>query len=268
MKFSFATESFEKSNLVIFGFYKEKNEEKILNILRKFSYELEPIDIKNKRNYFEKLKIYDFGNLKINYFDKIFETLSKINKYSFNIFIPHLFSLFSIGICKENDGIIVFDAHADLKDVYKNEKYNRATWIRRLLEIIDEDKVLLIGIRSLDEDELYFLEENNINYITSFEIHENIKKCLRKIKKFEKNFESIYISFDIDVIDSCYVKTFYPEAYGLNLFEMYEILDNISNKIRAIDFCEFYLEEKDLEYGKNILSILFKLISLFRNNFP
>ena len=268
MKFPFATESFEKSNIVIFGFYENKKEEKILNLLRKFSYEVEPIDIKNKKNYFEKLKIFDYGNLKISYYDKIFKVLSKLKeKNPFNIFIPHLFSLFSIGICKENDGIIIFDAHADLKDIYENEKYSRATWLRRLIELIDEKKVLIVGLRSVDEEELNFLEENDIAFISSFEIHKNLEKSLKKIKKFQKKFEAIYISFDVDVVDPSFIKTFYPEAFGLNLFEIYEILDNVKQKIRGIDFCEFNLEKNDLTYGKNLSYILFKLISLFKNNF-
>jgi len=266
MKFPFATENFEKSNVVVFGFYEKRSEEKILNLLRKFSYEVEPIDIKNKRNFFENLKIFDSGNLKVCYYDKIFNVLSKLKEKSpFNIFIPHFFSFFSIRICKENDGIIIFDAHADIKNI--NEKNNRATWLRRLIELIDEEKILIVGLRSVDEEELKFLEENSINYVSSFEIHKNLRKSLKKIEKFQKNFEAIYISFDVDVIDPSFIKTFYPEAFGLNLFEIYEILDCIKQKIRGIDFCEFSLEKDDLTYGKNLSYILFKLISLFKNDF-
>lgn len=267
MKFPFAFSNYKESNLVIQSFFVNQSEENILNNLRKISNKVEPIDIKNKRNYFEKLKIYDAGNFKIKYYDEIYEkTLENLKngKFTLNIFIPHLFSLYSIGICSENDGILIFDAHADLKDTFEKEKYHRATWLRRLLELIDEDKVMIIGLRSLDEDELNFIEENKISYLTSFEIEENLRKSLRKIKNFTQKFEKIYISFDVDVLDYSYVDYFYPESFGLNMFQIYEILDNINSKIAGIDFCEFNIIDENKAI--NTVNLLFKLISLFKNN--
>lgn len=259
-KFKFAIFDYKNSNTCIISFYQNEEEGKNLEKLREFG-DIEPIDPKTFENILENIKICDLGNTEFKDYDEIYEKLIKIVgdvKTPIIFSCNHLTTLFSVGICKENSGIVIFDAHADLKNFYESN-YSRATWLRRLLELIDSDKIFLVGLRSFDEDEKNIIKGKNINYLGSFEIKNNLSNSINKINEFIKSFNEIYISFDVDVMENYLIKSYYPEAYGLNMFEIYEIINSLEvKKIVALDFVEFLIERK--EDAINLISIVFQFL--------
>ncbi|MEM5830704.1 MAG: arginase family protein [Candidatus Aenigmatarchaeota archaeon] len=261
-KFKFAIHRYEESNVCLISFYQTKSEKKILEKLKEFA-DIEPLDPKNFDNLMKKLKIFDFGNIKIKKFEEIYQKILKISndkKIPIIFSSNHLITFFSSQVFKEDFSILIFDAHADLKNFYEN-KYSRATWLRRLLESIDSKRIFLIGIRSLEEDEKEFLEYKKIKYITSFDIKENLENSIKKINNFLKSYKSTYISFDVDVMENYLIKSNFPEAFGLNMYEIYKIINSLEiKKIVAIDFVEFVIENK--ESAINLAYILFQFLKL------
>ncbi|MEM5830542.1 MAG: arginase family protein [Candidatus Aenigmatarchaeota archaeon] len=259
-KFKFAISDYKNSDACIISFFQNDEERKNLEKLRNFG-DIEPIDPKNFENILENLKICDVGNVKFKDFDEIYEKVLKIKqdkKVPIIFSCNHLTTLFSVGICEENSSILIFDAHADLKDFYESN-YSRATWLRRLVELIDSERIFLIGIRSFDEDEKKFLEEEKINFLSSFKIKESIKNSIKKINDFLSSFDNVYVSFDVDVMENYLISSNYPEAFGLNMFEIYEIINNLEiNDFVAMDFTEFIINKK--EDAINLMNIVFQFL--------
>ncbi|MCD6371123.1 MAG: arginase family protein, partial [Candidatus Aenigmarchaeota archaeon] len=164
---------------------------------------------------------------------------------------------------------VSFDAHADCKDSYLDEKiieldfgykfterFNDSTWFRRSWE--EGIKGVLVGIRALDEDEFEFIEKEKIPYFSSEQIKKQIKKVEKNIRKFTKK-KDILISLDIDVFDpSIAPAVHYPEPNGI-LFEHFEsIVKSIKGRIVGIDLtCVNSFE------GKNYVTEFLAIRSLF-----
>jgi len=154
----------------------------------------------------------------------------------------HLPSFYATKNLKK-EKLIVFDAHADCKNEYIDEiiafdadknkdekKFNGSTWLRRLLEN-SKIEVLLIGLRSFDEEEINFLKDKGVKFFTSLEIIRNKVEVLDEIDRFTKDSE-IYISLDLDVFDpSILPATDYPEPGGLTYFDFVDIIESIKGKL-------------------------------------
>ena len=78
------------------------------------------------------------------------------------------------------------------------------------------------------------------------------------------NNRNIYISFDIDVYDICYVPcTGTPEPFGLNPFQIIEILKSINStsKLIGIDIVEVAVKNNDYREGTLATQTLYKIFS-------
>jgi len=259
----------EEANVVAIGIDYTKDSKEMLEKIRYASNFIEPFDIFEKKNLFEKIKLFDKGNLKIESLEEITKIVEKIknsNKVPLILSRGHLPTYFSLSAF-EKEKLLVFDAHADCKneyideiinfDVFKEkEKFNGATWLRRFLER-KKKEVFIVGLRSLDEDEMKFLEENKIYFAFPFEI----ENSLEEIKKFAEN-SKIYISFDLDVLDpSIFSATDYPEPEGISFDHLRKILANINSKISAIDVCCFNPKNSILKDEMVVAKIISLLLS-------
>ena len=109
--------------------------------------------------------------------------------------------------------LLHFDAHADLRNSYKGEKFSHASAIRRCL---DHKSVSLIsfGIRNISQSEIPFLKKNK-SRINIFWAKDKSKWDLNKFKKLIKN-KIVYLTFDVDGLDSSIMPaTGTPEPGGL-----------------------------------------------------
>jgi agmatinase len=83
------------------------------------------------------------------------------------------------------------------------------------------------------------------------------------LKKKSKN-RNVYISFDIDVYDIPYVPcTGTPEPFGLNPFQINEILNNIddSSNLIGLDFVETGLKNNDFREGALATQTLLRILT-------
>lgn len=121
--------------------------------------------------------------------------------------------------------LVVADAHTDLRDEYEGQKINHATWLRRAIEFIKPENVILLGVRSgtREEFEIPLFEKRE-----DAEIEEAVKKKL-------ENAEAVYLSIDIDALDSCYAPGCgNPEPGGLHYKELEELVHYIGSSTNLI----------------------------------
>lgn len=138
----------------------------------------------------------------------------------------------------EDPFLIVFDAHPDCK-IY-NEKVNNLQWLRKLIdEDFPKDKIILIGIRKSSLEENLFLAENKIRVYSMRDLNDFEEICdivMEQANKFQ-----IYLSIDIDAVDSVFVPgTARQESGGLTSRQLVYFIQriNILKGLRVIDITE------------------------------
>ena len=130
--------------------------------------------------------------------------------------------------------IVQIDAHADLRNMYNNEKFSHASAMRRCL---DNKNVSLIslGIRNISKSEISFLNKNS-KRVKIFWAQNKSKWKIKDLIKLIKN-KNIYFTFDVDGFDSSIMPaTGTPEPGGLLWYETLNLIKNIfkySNVIGA-----------------------------------
>ncbi|MTI46942.1 MAG: agmatinase [Firmicutes bacterium] len=202
--------------------------------------------------------IKDEGNFEVSlnwekYFNKI-EKGAKIlfDSGKFCIFLggDHSVSIplqaaFSKHYSSKKIGVIQFDAHCDLLNEYQGHIWSHACVARRGLENpnLKDEGLTLVGIRSFEEEEISFLNNHSdIKMITSLEIYEKgIDYLINELIKRYKDYDSIYISLDIDVLDPAFAPgTGTPEGGGISTREILQIVRKLINElpIKGMDIVE------------------------------
>ena len=135
-------------------------------------------------------------------------------------------------------GYVVFDAHYDLRDEFADIKLSHASYLRRIVEENGADNILHVGARAFVAEELSFLKENNIKTITDKEIREG--KGPQLLKDHVSSFDSIYSSFDLDVLDPAFAPGVgNPEAAGITSRELFDLIDSFKDsKVTGVDIVE------------------------------
>jgi agmatinase len=126
--------------------------------------------------------------------------------------------------------VLQFDAHADLRDTFKENKLSHACATRRILEICPD--VVQVGIRSISRKEIAFAKKSgqieNIHWAEKLEITDKVLDQLT---------ENVYITFDIDALDpSLMPSTGTPEPGGLDWYEALDILKAVCAKKNVVGF--------------------------------
>jgi agmatinase len=242
---------------------------------------------------YERVKMYDLGDLKIpavvveekeqrsttttattafilsflnKMIPKITSTLYQANKLPVMMGGEHTLSYYAIKtLAKEKPIIIHFDAHRDMKSEYNGMKMCHTTPFYHIMSEghIPGKNIIQIGIRQSDKEENMTAERNGVVTFNAWNIHNNIDDLLKYLRKATSN-KKIYISFDIDVYDLPYVPcTGTPEPFGLNPFEVLQILKSIdtSAKLIGLDIVEVALRNDDYREGTLATQTLFRILS-------
>ena len=118
--------------------------------------------------------------------------------------------------------LLHFDAHADLRNSYNNNKFSHASAIRRCLDYPNVS-VVSFGIRNISSSEMHFLMKNK-KRIKIFWAKDKSNWNFREFKKIIKN-KKVYITFDVDALDSSLMPaTGTPEPGGLFWDETIKII--------------------------------------------
>ena len=135
-------------------------------------------------------------------------------------------------------GYVVFDAHYDLRDEFADTKLSHASYLRRIVEERGSENILHVGARAYVKEELEFLKENNIKTISDREIREG--KGPQLLKDYVSTFDSIYSSFDLDVLDPAFAPGVgNPEAVGIDSRELFDLIHSFEEtKVTGVDIME------------------------------
>lgn len=147
---------------------------------------------------------------------------------------------------KENAkiGVIHFDAHYDLCSKYDGHIWSHACTETRALEsVISGENLTFVGIRVAELDELETLKKNpGIETIRAVDVYkEGPQSVSRKLKERYKDYDAIYLTLDIDVLDpACAPGTGTPSVGGLSSRELLEIIKEVFDvlPVKAMDIVE------------------------------
>jgi agmatinase len=141
----------------------------------------------------------------------------------------------------DETAVVSFDAHLDLRDKYLGNKLSHAAFMHRLCEVLGPENIFEIGPRALSPEELTFAKENKVQFLTTREIgHLGIERVTNRLKQWISQFESLYLTIDIDVLDPSYAPGVgNPVPEGLSPTELLDLLQGICNpKVVGFDVVE------------------------------
>ena len=138
----------------------------------------------------------------------------------------------------KDTGYVVFDAHYDLRDEFADIKLSHASYLRRVVEERGADNILHVGARAFVKEELEFLTEHKIKTISDKEIRDG--KGPQLLKDHVSTFDTMYSSFDLDVLDPAYAPGVgNPEAVGITSRELFDMIYSLQEtKVIGADIVE------------------------------
>jgi len=215
----------------------------------------EGYDDDTKINPFESLKMHDLGELEVvpgSYeltAKRIRDTVRRIFQLNSRILLitlggEHLITLPIIESFTKEFDLIQFDAHADLRQHYLQNKYVHNTWAFHAKKMKNCRRFIQVGVRVLSEYER--------------KIH--IDKDIRTVR------EPIYITFDLDVLDpSIAPEVGNPESNGLLFDDIVKVIKELCRKeIVGLDIVEC-CAKSPLDMTANIASeLILKFLSYYK----
>jgi len=233
------------------------------SVIREASFNVETNGILSN-DFLENVKFYDLGDLEVlgieikealRRISLVIEELVEGNKIPVCIGGEHTITYGILRSIKSIDTLVIFDAHLDLRDEYPfGIKYGHATVFRRVYEDFRIPKIIYIGSRAWSKEEISYLKKHeNFKLITSFEIINNLKDAINRLKTFVSDSKNVYLSIDVDVFDISQAPgVSNPEAFGIFYNDFINMLKIILDlKILGID-----LVEVCPNYDNGITSIL------------
>ncbi len=249
MNFYCATSEFKKANVVLLGVPYDgtssfrPGSRFAPAAIREVSYGIESYSPYQKKDLRDK-KICDLGDIPLSFGDKflnfnIIESFINkiIQKKKKFIFLggEHLISypiVRSFANKHKNLAVIHIDAHSDLIDSYRGEKFSHATVMKRIGETVGFENLYQLGIRSLNRQDLLLPFRDSHMHLFDLDRTNEYAKRLAK--------QPVYLSLDLDVLDpSIFCGTGTPEPGGVNYKELLKaILSFKQLNIVGIDVVE------------------------------
>ncbi|HID17998.1 TPA: agmatinase [Candidatus Bathyarchaeota archaeon] len=201
--------------------------------------------------FLENLKIRDLGDLEVSTLEDPFKELTKVFQEVFNagkfpvvLGGEHTLTYSTVKAMPEDVTLLFFDAHLDMRDTYEGRSFSHTTHLRRLTEEIEPSRLLIVGVRAIALEELEYVRRKGIRYITSFQISKyGFEWAVRRLEEYLGRASSLYISFDMDVLDPAYAPAASnPEPEGLNPSFTLNLLEALASRIPEVvglDLTEF-----------------------------
>ena len=119
--------------------------------------------------------------------------------------------------------ILHFDAHADLREAYLEERLSHACVMRRCHDLTGDGKIFQFGIRSGDKSEFDWAAQGHVQ-MQKFNF-DGLSKTVKHLKG-----KPVYFTLDLDVLDpSCFGGTGTPEPGGVSFRQLLEAVLLLKN---------------------------------------
>ena len=142
-------------------------------------------------------------------------------------------------------GVLHFDAHPDLCDIYEGHRWSHACTERRALELsgLEPQHLVFVGLRSFIQEEWDFLKEHpEITCYTARQCYrQGIEEIAGEVVERLRDVPSVYFTLDIDGLDPAYAPgTGTPEGGGLATRDLLELVRLVFQElpVRALDVVE------------------------------
>ncbi len=153
--------------------------------------------------------------------------------------------------------VLQFDAHSDLRPSYEGSKYNHACIMARVREICP---IVQVGIRSIDKDELQYIDENRIFW--AHQIRKTNSWMDDVLSKLTKN---VYITIDLDVFDpSLMPSTGTPEPGGLLWYDVLDLIEKVNHHTNIVGFDVVELCPTEINKSPDFLAakLIYRILSM------
>ncbi len=230
MKFYCANHDFKKAKIVLLGVpYDGTSSFKpgsrfAPDAVREASYGIESYSPYLKKDL-RDVKICDLDNIPLSFGDKelnfkIIETFIEKIVYSKKQLISiggeHLISypiIKSFVKKYKNLTVLHIDAHSDLIESYRGERFSHASVMKRVGEVVGFDNLYQLGIRSMNSTDMLLPKRDTNMHLFDLE---KIDEFTERIGK-----NPVYVSIDLDVLDpSIFSGTGTPEPGGVTYKEL------------------------------------------------
>lgn len=138
--------------------------------------------------------------------------------------------------------ILHFDAHSDLRLEYEGSKYSHASFMARVIEFFNPERITQVGIRAQCKEEAELIKEKKVKTFYASAINRGLHGSNWQKTIAESLGNEIYVSFDIDYFDPAIIPaTGTPEPDGFLYNETLNIFREIrkmGKKIIGLDVVE------------------------------
>ncbi len=155
--------------------------------------------------------------------------------------------------------ILQLDAHADLQPAYDGNPLSHASAMSRVKEIPEVANLIAVGIRSMSNDEVEFMDKQ----LTYF-AHDIWDKEAWMDQVVEKLADNVYVTLDLDVFDpSTMPSTGTPEPGGLGWYSILKILKKVAGKRNIVGFDIVELCPSSTDKSPDFLAakLIYKILS-------
>lgn len=136
-------------------------------------------------------------------------------------------------------GVLVLDAHLDLREEYGCTRASHACASRRILEKQAVAGYASIGIRSGSREEFDWAAENGIFYFTARQVREKGVDAVLDRAMEKLQCERLYLSIDLDVLDPASAPAVgNPEPFGLSSWDVGRVIERLAPRLVGLDIVE------------------------------
>ncbi len=195
----------------------------------------------------EDVAIADIGNIfglesvgDLNKIEEALRLLLGAGKIPVMMGGEHTVSLASLRAL-EPDLVVSFDAHMDLRDTLFGEKMTHGTFMRRAMEELDFDLVL-VGIRAVSREELEFARsESRVNVVSSRDLSRGDPEAwTRALMDWMTVASTVYVTIDMDVVDPASAPAVgNPSPEGISVSMLLDLIQAcMGAKVGGLDLTE------------------------------
>lgn len=203
-----------------------------------------------------RLRVRDYGDVPVDldwprYFQTVEDTAIEVLQHPLALFLGGDHSV-TIPLMRAFDrvvdgpfGVVHFDSHPDLADVFDGHGWSHACTERRALELsgLEPQHLVFVGLRSFMGDEWDFLRAHpEITCYTARRCcQRGIQAIGEEVVERLKGVGAVYFTLDIDGLDPAYAPgTGTPEGGGLSTRDLLELVRILFQglPVRAMDLVE------------------------------